>query len=113
MRDGSSVDLDSMDLVISDPSHLTALNDRMRSIGGISMVRTAVGPGPGELGGHDILTAVASSGLLIAVVKMLPDFLRSRRSGIHIETTVKGQKFILDATNVDDVMPILVRLLDD
>jgi hypothetical protein len=55
-----------------------------------------------------------SSGVaVVAAIKTLPDFIRSRRSGFRIETTVHGRPFVLDATNVDDVMPILEQLLGD
>jgi hypothetical protein len=43
----------------------------------------------------------------------LPAFLRSRRSSLEITTTVKGKPFIITATNIDEVMPIVERLLDD
>jgi hypothetical protein len=70
-------------------------------------------PGPGDLGVLDVLVVVAGSGGAMEAIRTLPDFIRSRRSGIRIETTVAGQSFVLDATNVDEIMPILERLLDE
>ena len=49
----------------------------------------------------------------MAAIKILPEFIRSRRSGFRIETTVRGEKFILEATNVQDVLPLVERLLSD
>jgi hypothetical protein len=60
----------------------------------------------------DVLTIAASSSALIAAIKILPEFIRSRRSGFHIDVTVKGKSFTIDASNVGDVLPILERLLD-
>lgn len=48
----------------------------------------------------------------MAAIKVLPEFLRSRKTGLSITMTVKGERFNLTATNVDEVMPILERLLD-
>jgi len=59
-----------------------------------------------------VLAIVASSSSLIAAVKALPEFLRSRRSGVAITMRCKGEPLMLTATNIDEVMPILERLLD-
>jgi len=56
---------------------------------------------------------LAGSSGLVAAIKILPEFIRSRRSGFRIETTVRGEKFVLEATNVQDVLPIVERLLSD
>jgi hypothetical protein len=60
-----------------------------------------------------VLSVLVGSGGAVAAIRVLPDFIRSRRSGFRIETTVKGQPFVLDATNMDEVLPILERLLGD
>ncbi|MCX5328521.1 hypothetical protein [Streptomyces sp. NBC_00140] len=71
-------------------------------------------PGPSELGALEVLVVLAGSTGVVGAIKTLPDFIRSRRANFRIETTVNGQPFVLDATNVDDeVMAILERLLDD
>ena len=70
-------------------------------------------PRPGELGVADVVSVVTGSTGLLAATRTLPDFLRSRRSGISVETTVRGERFTLTATNVEDVLPLLERLLDE
>ena len=55
---------------------------------------------------------LASSTGLVAAIRVLPEFLRSRRTGLSVTMTVKGEPFTLTATNVDEVMPVLERLLD-
>ncbi len=60
----------------------------------------------------DVLTILGGSGALVTAIKILPEFIRSRRSGFHVEVTLKGKTFIVDASNVGDVLPILEKLLD-
>jgi hypothetical protein len=84
----------------------------MRDQPGVDVAVTPGTPGPGELGVLDVLVVLAGSSGVVGAIRTLPAFIRSRRSGIRIETTVDGQPFVLDATNVDEVMPILERLLD-
>ncbi|WP_329314896.1 effector-associated constant component EACC1 [Streptomyces sp. NBC_01262] len=104
---------------MSDPSQLSSLRDwlreGLRTQPGFEVTVVAGAPGPGELGVLDVVSVLAgSSGVaVVAAIKTLPDFIRSRRSGFRIETTVHGRPFVLDATNVDDVMPILEQLLGD
>jgi hypothetical protein len=109
---GESDDV-ALEVVVSDPSEMTALMNRLRAQR-IGEVRTRfVPPASGEQGGHDVIVALASSGGLLALLRMLPEFLRARRSNLRIETTVKGEKFVLKADNVAEVMPILERFLRD
>lgn len=108
-----------IELAVSDPSQLSSLRDwlreGLRTQPGFEVTVVAGTPGPGELGVLDVVSVLAgSSGVaVVAAIKTLPDFIRSRRSGFRIETTVHGRPFVLDATNVDDVMPILEQLLGD
>ncbi|WP_051877232.1 effector-associated constant component EACC1 [Streptomyces natalensis] len=113
LSDGGSHTRDRVELAVSDPSQLAALRDWMSGQPGVDVAVVAGTPGPGELGVLDVLVVLAGSSGVVGAIRTLPDFIRSRRSGIRIETTVDGQPFVLDATNVDEVMPILERLLDD
>lgn len=97
-------------LSVSDPTQLQSLKDWLRGQG-VSVAQSPGVPGPGEQGVLDALTVLAGSSGLVAAVRVLPEFLRSRRSGLRIETTVNGERFTLDATNVEQVLPILERLL--
>jgi len=69
-------------------------------------------PQPGEQGVLDTLAVAGSTGALAAAINVLPHFLKARRSGITIKATVKGKPFTLTATNVDEVMPIINKILD-
>ncbi len=100
-------------LTVCDQAQLLALRDWMRDQPGVDVAIVHGMLEPGELGALDVLIVVAGSSGVVGAVKTLPDFIRSRRSGFRIETTVKGQPFVLDATNIDEVMPLLERLLDD
>jgi len=100
-------------LAVSDQAQLASLRNLLQAQPGVQVTVTPGKPGAGELGALDILTVLVGSSSLVAVIKTLPEFIRSRRTGFHIETTVRGRPFTLDATNVDELMPTLKRLLDD
>ncbi|MFF2850730.1 hypothetical protein ACFVT5_31025 [Streptomyces sp. NPDC058001] len=70
-------------------------------------------PGPGEQGAFDVLSVLAASTGLVAAIKILPQYLRARRSDVSVTVEVRGKKLTVDARNVEEVMPILERLLDD
>lgn len=103
---------ETVHLAVSDPSQLPALTGWLTAARQVQADRIPGRPGPGEQGAMDVLTIVASSSALIAAIRVLPEFIRSRRSGFHIELTVKGKTFVIDASNVADILPILERLLD-
>jgi hypothetical protein len=69
-------------------------------------------PQSGEQGVLDTLALAGTSGVLAAAIQMVPHFLKARRTGITITATVKGQPFTLTATNVDEVMPIINKIID-
>lgn len=99
--------------MISEHSEFSSLREWMRSQPGVQVAVVAGKPEHGELGALDVLTLLASSAGAVAAVRTLPDFIRSRRSGIRVETTIRGQRFVLDATNVEEILPLLERLLDE
>jgi hypothetical protein len=104
---------ESIELMASDPSQMGPLQGFLNwAAPGVSVSRNAGKPGVGEQGALDVLVLLASSSGLVTAIKVLPEFLRSRRTGLSITATVKGKPFKITATNVDDVMPILERLLD-
>ncbi|MGH3546739.1 MAG: effector-associated constant component EACC1 [Pseudonocardiaceae bacterium] len=112
-RDGDAHTADGIELAVSDQSQFSALRDWMRGLPGVEVAVVAGTPGASELGVVDVLTVLAGSGGVVAAIRTLPDFIRSRRSGLRIETIIKGRSVVLDATNVEEVIPILERLLDD
>jgi len=104
---------DSIELTVSDPSQMLLLRDWLRGQPGTDVAVTPGQPQQGELGALDVLVVLASSTGVLGALKTLPEFIRSRRSGFRIEMTVRGERFVLEATNVEEVMPILERLLDE
>lgn len=102
-----------IELAVSDYGQIGSLESWLSSVSGVEVLRSAGSPRSGEMGALDVLTLVASGSGLVAVCRMIPEYLRSRRSNLSITATVKGEKFTISASNVDDVMPILERLLDD
>jgi hypothetical protein len=113
LREEGISDLITLELVVSDPAQTRPLRDWIRDNTGIRATMKSGVPGSGELGALVVLSILASSSGVVTAIKTLPDFLRSRRSGLRLETTYKGEPIVLDATNVEDVLPILERLLND
>jgi hypothetical protein len=111
--ESSSLEHHEMELAVSDQGEFLALRDWLRGQPGVEVKVTAGTPGPGELGALEVLTVLAGSSGLVTAIKTLPEFIRSRREGLRIETTFKGEKFILEATNVQDVLAIMERLRGD
>jgi hypothetical protein len=104
---------DTMRWVVSDPSQLKFLEMRLRDLPHVEARRESLEPGAGELGGSDYLAVVASSTGLIAAIKILPSFLRARRSDIKITCTIRDQPVVLEISNIDDVLPVLEQMLRD
>jgi hypothetical protein len=103
-----------IELVVSDPSQVLPLRDWLRGQPAVTVATRPGTPGSGELGGVlDVVTVVAGSSGLVAAIRTLPDFIRARRAGIRIQATIRGRRITLDATNVEDVMPIVEKLLDE
>lgn len=105
-------DFQGIALSVSDQSQLGSLQEFLRMAPGVRVIRVPGEPVAGEQGALDVLTVLAGSSGLVAAVKVLPEFLRSRRTGLSITMTVRGTPFTLTATNADEIMPILDRLLD-
>jgi len=104
----------SIQVTVSNAAEIGALHDRFSHVSDVQVTRTPGQPGAGEQGGAlDILTAIGSSGGLIALIRTIPGYLRARRSGLSVHTTIKGKEFKLTLDNVDDVIPIIERLLNE
>lgn len=104
----------SVDLFISDRSQLGALRDHLAlTAPDVRISVSSAMPEPGEQGAVDMLIlAAGGGGGVLAALRVIPEFLKASRTGISITATVKGEPFILTASNVDEVMPILERILD-
>ena len=107
-------DTERVEMVVSDRSQFGPLETFLSwAAPGVRASRIAGQPAAGEQGALDVLVVLASSSGLLAALRVLPEFLRSRKTGLSITTTVKGKPFTITATNVDEVMPILEKLLDE
>jgi hypothetical protein len=102
-----------LEMAVSDPSQMAALRNWLDGQPDVEVTVTPGVPGPGEQGALDVLSVLAGSSGLITAIKVIPEFIRSRRAGFRIETTVRGERFVLDATNVKDVLPVIERLLSE
>lgn len=101
-------------LATSDLAEFRSLRMWLSRIPGLEIRQTTGVLAPGEQGATDVLTILASSGGLLAVaVQTLPDFIRSRRSDLSITVNVRGKQYVLHATNLKDVLPVIEKVLDD
>jgi hypothetical protein len=102
-----------VEFLVSDYSQIGSLYEWLRSAPGVQVDRIPGSPEPGEMGAVDVLTVLAGSSGVIAAIRVVPEFLRSRRSSISITVTVDSEKFSVTASNVKDVLPILERAIRD
>lgn len=104
----------SIKLSISDHSALHGLADHLSYVAPSAQISVVPGePGDGELGAEDVLMVVAGSPVLIAAIRTLPEFLRDRRSKPSASITVKDKTVIMTPDDLDDVMQVLDKLLDE
>jgi hypothetical protein len=101
------------DLAVSDYSQLGALREFLSwAVPGVRVLLNRGRPGRDEQVAPDILALLASTSAMVSAVRILPEFLRSRQAALSITITVRDKSIVLTATNVDDVVPILERLLE-
>jgi hypothetical protein len=100
------------DLAVSDHSELRALRDFLSwAIPGVQVLHI---PGRRIADGQrepDMLAVLASASGMVPALKILPEFLMSRRTALSITITVDGESAELTTANADDVLPILQRLI--
>lgn len=109
-------ELGTVELTVSDYSQLGSLANYLRLTAPQASVTRAPGvPEHGEQGALDVLMIVADSSVLVAAIKALPEFIRSRKSKPSVIVKVKdknGRSLTVTAANADEVAPILDRFLD-
>jgi len=103
----------SIQLFVSDPAEIGALHARLREVADVEVTRTPGQPGVGQQGVLDWVSVVGSSTALVAALQTIPSYLRARRSGMSVKTKINGKDFTLTLNNVEDVMPIIERLIQD
>jgi hypothetical protein len=81
----SRADPEVAELSVSDHGQLGSLADYLNlAVPDAGVARSAGRAGRGEQGALDVLTIAADSSVLVAVVNVLPHFLRSRKPGLSI-----------------------------
>lgn len=104
------------ELSVSDYGQLGPLADYLRlAVPGVRVTRTAGRAARGEQGALDVLTIVADSSVLVAVVNVLPQFLRSRKPGLTITASVEGKRrqLVVTAEDARDAAVVVREFLDD
>lgn len=104
------------ELSVSDYAQLGSLVEYLHlAVPTVQVTRSAGYAGPGEQGALDVLSIAADSSVLVAVVKVLPEFLRSRKPGVTVTVTVKGKHRQLTVTAEDfgDVRSVIEKFFDD
>lgn len=104
----------SVHVSVSEPAELRSLREHLRRQPDIEVTQVPGSPGPGEQGAWDVLQILAASGGAVAVaIKTLPEFIRSRRSDVTVTVKSPHRTVTVTATNIDDVMPMVEKLLGD
>ncbi len=104
----------AVELSLSDYAQLASLEDYLRlAAPEVLLTRVPGRPGSGEQGALDVLTALGDSGGIIALVKVIPEFLRSRKSGLTVDMKLprKG-RITVTADNAADAMAAIEKFLD-
>ena len=55
---------------------------------------------------------LGSSQVLITAIRILPDFIRAKKSDFKVTATLNGTEYSIDAKNVEDVTETMKRILD-
>jgi hypothetical protein len=106
----------TVELSVSDHAQLTSLAQYLNlALPDVGMTRSAGRVKSGELGALDVLMLAADSSVLVAVVKVLPEFLRSRKPDIAVTVTVREKRKQLTVTAKDpnDVQALIEKFLDE
>jgi hypothetical protein len=96
------------ELTLSDRSQLRALRDYLSwAAPGVRVLQL---PGR-ERAVLDQLTLLGTGDDIVTVVKLLPEFLMSRRTDMAVTIIVEGTPVTLTELNIDEILPPLARLL--
>jgi Effector Associated Constant Component 1 len=100
-------------LLVSDHAQISSLEAYLRlAVPDVVVKRVSGHPGRGEQGVLDVLMVLADSTVLVALVKVLPEFLRSRRPGMSVDLQLRGKRLTVTADNAEDILPVIDKFLD-
>lgn len=94
---------------VSDPAEAVSLMRWLEGSGPARVARTPSVPRSGELGVSDVITAAGSASAVVAAVRAIPAFIRARRSDIHVEATIDGERYVIDVKNADGKTAELIK----
>ena len=112
----SGTDPGAAELSVSDHAQLSSLAEYLQlAAPDLRVTRSAGRAGSGEQGVLDVLMVAADSSVLVAAVKLLPEFLRSRKPGVSVTVTVTGKRRQLTVTAEDmtDLQQVIEKFFDD
>ncbi|MET8765644.1 hypothetical protein [Streptomyces sp. NPDC004658] len=102
-----------LEVSVSDPGELRSLREHLRRVPGVEIIQLPGTLADGELGAWDVLQVVAAgSGALAVAARTLPAFIRSRRSNVSVTVKTADRTVTITVDNVDDVMPVVEKVLD-
>lgn len=100
------------ELTLSDRSELRALRDFLGwAAPRVRILQLPARPAPGERAGLDQLTLLAADDDMLSAVRLLPEFLLSRRTAMSVTIIIDGTPVTLTTANRDEILPAVTRLL--
>jgi Effector Associated Constant Component 1 len=109
-------DPDVVELSVSDHAQLGSLADYMHlAVPSVRVARSVSRAGRGEQGALDVLMIAADSSVLVAVIKLLPEFLRSRKPGVSVTVTItrKRRQLTVTADDAGDLERVIEKFFDE
>lgn len=105
---GNTVEIDA-----PDPDDLDALYDELRGVAGLSVEGGSAPAEPGEQGPVlEFLTVACSGGAITVFLQIIKTLAESRGPKFSLKIRRGRDRLEVTADNVDDVLPVIRKLLD-
>lgn len=99
-------------LLVSEQAELRSLREHLSRNSLLAVQQRAGTPGPGEQGVWDFLQVTAATGgVMVAAIRTLPDFIRSRRTDVSLTVTTDDREIVITATNAEDALRLMEKAL--
>lgn len=102
-----------VELEPSQADLVPALARWLTRVGGLTVHRRSEPGSAAELGAADVIVAVVSSSGLVALINMIPEFVRSRREHVRVKVRAGKREVEIEADNVTDAAEIIARLFPE
>jgi hypothetical protein len=100
------------ELTLSDRSELRALRDFLGwAAPRVRVLQLPARPAPGERAVLDQLTLLAPGDDMLNAVKLLPEFLMSRRNAMSVTILIEGTPVTMTSANLSEILPAVTGLL--